>query len=236
MIRPIYDDSWFTSGLCLGEPMENVTGLPLTPALIRGYLLDMMEPEEVYGRNELREAVAQWHLDLGGVPATGDSTSQIKKALADMKKAGLVENPIIGKYRLVENSDIPAEKDLEEIAQDEAEVSTGEGSQAVYGWYLPAYRELADLKGESRFAMKIGKTEQDVMKRATTHAGTAPEQPIIGFLLKDDDAAFWEGQLHSWLTRNGYHRKEAIGDEWFDTNPEELRCIYEQIAAAFQPL
>ena len=104
MIYPIYDDSWLTLDLCVGEPMDNVTNLPLKPELIRAYVLEIMEPEEVYNVEELREVVTERHLEFGGLPPTGEPKKQFSKAMNSLVKRGLIDRPSQGLYRLAENS------------------------------------------------------------------------------------------------------------------------------------
>ena len=111
-------------------------------------------------------------------------------------------------------------------AEGKAEGKIGEGQrQAVYGWYLPAYRELAELKGKHRFPMKVGRTHLAPQDRMNTHIGTASEKPVLGFVLSAHEEAEWEFWIHENLKARGQHLTEALGREWFLTNPEELRRL-----------
>jgi hypothetical protein len=39
--------------------MTDVSGIPLSPALIRGYLLELMEPDQPYKREDLQVSVTR---------------------------------------------------------------------------------------------------------------------------------------------------------------------------------
>ena len=61
--------------------------------------------------------------------------------------------------------------------------------------------------------MKIGRTGGDPNQRMDESLGYAPEQAILGFLLRTDDSASWEKLLHSVLTisRQEQHRSNRYG-------------------------
>ena len=73
--------------------------------------------------------------------------------------------------------------------------------------------------------MKIGRTGGDAQNRMNESSGYLSERPILGFELKTDDAENWEKLLHGMLHLAGRHMPEAVGTEWFFTNPDELSEI-----------
>lgn len=87
--------------------------------------------------------------------------------------------------------------------------------------------------------MKVGNTiKLPPQKRMTDHMGTAPEMPVVGFVWKTDHAAKMEKWLHIELDVRGRHippapkgEPGALGNEWYRTNPEELREIVRDMAA-----
>lgn len=107
-------------------------------------------------------------------------------------------------------------------------IVSGSGSEYVYGWYLPSYRELARLVGKQHFPIKVGRTTREPHERVNESAGMLPEKPVIGFLLRVDDSDLWERLFHTKLALLGRSRTVANGGEWFDTNLDELRHIAEQ--------
>jgi len=156
-----------------------------------------------------------------------------QNVLNELREEGLVEEDENGYWRgLPKLFSLPTYEEAEATA----EVILGKGPQSVYGWYFPAYRELATLKGEARFPIKVGTTKAEPFKRIKSHIGTAPEKPVLGFLLKTDHAELMEKWLHSQLRQRGQHMPDALGNEWFLTTPEELRQTVGAMAAKMAPL
>ena len=214
--------------------MDDVTGVRLTRDLIRGYLVQSTVPGKVYELAELRRLVAEEHEDNGGEPSENKNPDeQFKKSLADLKQSGEFENlpGREGLWRRVGAGQFP-EHDVEKFeAEEMAEVHIGGGSQTVYGWYLPAYRKLAELEGKTRFPIKVGRSDRPAQVRVNESVGTLPERPVIGFVLKVDDAHAWERFFHARLAIMGSHLNDAIGHEWFNTNLDELAGIAKEGSA-----
>ena len=212
-----------------------VRGIELSPKIVVVHLRDLTEPEIVYKRAHLVEMVREQHEEMGGIFSDADVTAQVKKALQTLKAKGIAENPRQDAWRL--NFDgMATEREQEIKAQSDAEISVGTGDQAVYGWYLPAYRHLAERDGAEHFEMKIGRTVNDPVSRVGTTANHAPERYRMGFLLKDDDSSSWESILHAVLTLMGRKVDGAAGDEWFRTNPEELHSLWQALHDAIHGL
>ena len=220
------------AGGVLGTPMS-VLGKPLNSGGINAYLLKIMKPERGYTRQELIEKVVTQHQQAGGLPVDASSRitkGQFKKALNTLKKQGLVVNPERNHWRLAkidpETLDaLPVEYELEAEAARLAEVRIGDGAEAVYGWYFPAYRKLADLEGADRWPIKVGSTARDVHGRLDESVGMAPERPALGFVLRVDRAGRWERFIQSALALDGQKIEDAIGDEWFNTSLTELQNL-----------
>ena len=226
----------------------DVTGIPLTGKIAQSHLQEMMEPGEVYKREELVRLVDAYHEENDGAPTNAkQSEGPVKKALAILKARGIVENPASGQYRMSSDRQGPSLSGLTQdpgvVDQPEvvaapaerAEIMLGDGAEQVYGWYLPAYRELARSKGEDRFPVKVGRTERTAEQRISESAGsTAPERPVLGLLLRVDDSTTWERFIHSSLTLDGRRLPDAVGNEWFSTNLAELRDLVETKLAAIR--
>ena len=225
-----------------------VTGKALSDPLLRGWLLELMKPDRLYDINELVSLVTQAHEKAGGHKSTftpEEMRMRFYGVLSDLYHAPEAcvsqEGWEEGKeqYRLIVfGSDaLPTFEKAKATHEATAEVTLGEGEQSVYGWYLPTYRELAELKGEAHFPVKVGRTTKAVpYHRLTAHLGTSPEKPKLGFLWRTDNAELWEKVLHIKLRQRGQHMTEALGNEWFWTNPQELREIVRAMAAKMAPL
>ena len=120
-------------------------------------------------------------------------TPLFQNALSHLEERGFVED--VGGWW----QSLTSPERLEEIvARDPEEVEAravanakvfmgGEEEEAVYGWYLPESRDLAALKGEERFPMKVGTSRTGPYKRLKSHIGTAPAVPILDFVFQIDD-------------------------------------------------
>jgi HTH-type transcriptional regulator/antitoxin HipB len=92
---------------------------------------------------------------------------------------------------------------------------TGHGSTAVYAYSFPS-----DIVGE-RWPVKIG-FSNDPINRIRQQQASMRETPTILFVHWCDHARWVEQTVHSALSD---HKLPTFGNEWFNTNPEELRKL-----------
>ncbi|KKZ10785.1 MAG: hypothetical protein TH68_09860 [Candidatus Synechococcus spongiarum 142] len=208
----------------------DLNGILLSPQLIKDHLQELMKPGKPYKREELIDLVKERHLQAGGILAQASIISQFKKGLQMMKNNGDIENPLPRYWRIPPNELIeePAEHEdepVKEPAEPKVELTVGDGAEKVYGWYYPAYRKLSISEGKNRFPIKVGCTTRNAEQRVQESCGTAPEQPVLGFVAHVDESAIWERFIHSSLTLDGWKRYNSNGNEWFDTSLEELHKI-----------
>ena len=229
VVRPVYDDSLFAAicgvNLCLGEPMD-VTEKRLTPTLIASHILELTTPGVTYQTGELRDLVTERHRELGGADTEVTNPHQQFQRAMDRLQESFIDDGH-GRWKRTEH-ELPSESVLTEEAFENAEIRIGEGAEVVYAWYLPIYREPSKLKDEATittFPMKVGRTNRTAEDRVRESIGALPERPIVGFVWRTDDSVSGEKVLHGTLALRGRHLPDAIGNEWYLTNPEELRCI-----------
>ena len=107
----------------------------------------------------------------------------------------------------------------------------GDGSQTVYAFYLPTYRDAAKAQGEDRWPIKIGMTATgSVAARLDAHRTALPEAPVLAVRLRVDNASTVERVIHGVLALRGLRSDQAGGSEWYVTNPAEIESIYRFIS------
>lgn len=168
------------------------------------------------------------HETRGGSPSSArDPRKETAKALSALRDNGYYTQPSPGLWRRTVKPG-PNDDDLEDnVDENIAEISVGEGSQCVYAWYLPTYREMASIKNEKTYPMKVGRSRNLAIERIAESIGYTPETFALGFMILTDSPEDWEKLLHSLLNLKNRHIDKAHGTEWYQTNPEELKRIYE---------
>ncbi len=209
----------------------DVTGIPLTPQLIQGYLLELVEPGKPYKRGELIQLVKEQHLKVGGVLAQADLIGQVKHALQELRKDGRIGKPTTGYWQIpsggptgktIHHEGEPIRKPVEY----KAEVTIGDGVHKIYGWYYPSYRKLAALEGKDQFPIRVVRTNHDAEEQfRKSSRAMAAELPVLGFVAHVDDSGTWERFIHSSLALDGRKLEDAVGKGWFNTNLEELHEV-----------
>lgn len=206
-------------------------GLPITPSIMASIVRETFASGELVRRQELLDRVLDYHNNHGGVSASVDPVSQIKKALADLSGSGDIEKTgVYGVWRILGSTNVkndgvsistPSDLELTEPApEDQFEVLNrgGTGSGSVYIYYFPAY-----WRDEGPFPMKIGMSTGSEQRRIAEQIGTGhPELPIIYRVVRTDTPRLVERYLHSVLTLRDRHMIEAPGSEWFNTTPVEI--------------
>jgi hypothetical protein len=102
----------------------------------------------------------------------------------------------------------------------------GIGSEHVYCYSYPTYLEIAELKQEQRFRVKVGMATDDPIGRIYGQiAGSksaVSETPIVLLIFKTLAARHLERWFHKRLQR----APDAAGSEWFYTNHDELIDLF----------
>lgn len=192
-------------------------GAPLSPTVFGEVAVDVVPRNRTFSRTEIIDMVTATHLEGGGKAITTSMTSTAKKALQDLSAAGLVRNIAYGHWRFDEAMSPDRVREPVEI---------GNGKEAVYVYYFPAYRDQAAHLGRVDWPMKIGMTASDVTARIKAQISTAmPETPAIGLIYRTDTATNDEWLLHSTLRARGRHLSTAPGQEWYMTSLVEIREI-----------
>jgi hypothetical protein len=102
----------------------------------------------------------------------------------------------------------------------------GIGSEYVYCYTFPTHVEIAQLKGEPRYRVKVGSAKGDPLQRIfaqfATNKTALSDSLVVLMIFRTLYASHLERWLHKRLERAG----DSIGSEWFLTNPEELLALF----------
>ena len=192
-------------------------GKPLTEKIARELVIEIFSGETNVEKKEIKQTVDETHTSRGGSLSTNEM-HPVSNALSHLKKQGLASNSTRGKWSIFSNPDIRPSY----LYDSDAARTLGTGKSAIYLYYYPAYRCLAESQGKEFWACRIGSTE--------SQAGTAmPEAPEIRLILKTDDSENLEQTLHSVLKFRGRSIANAPGKRWFMTSPSEVEEIYKHI-------
>ena len=229
-------------------------GLPFTPA-VAAYLILKLFGGQTVKRQEIIKAVFGFHLAHGGEKqSTGKPWTRVKAALKVMKKRELAKSRSSGHYYVVPGSFVPSEfeSDLtenaletdesgefgnevpvqsEDVLEIKPEIELGSGKGAVYLYYFPTYRRMAEQDGETNWRCKIGKSEGNPLGRISNQVGTSlPEVHHVALVVRTPDATSLEATLHGALKQRKRTVSDAPGTEWFFTTPEEVLSIIKFIS------
>jgi hypothetical protein len=202
-------------------------------------------------RHIIIERVRETHLMRGGsAPRVQDFSRAVKKALSDMRSRGLAQNPSFGYWRIESTAEADSiaegEGDTDTITEKvnisevngahpipDVERTLGQGSGAVYVYYLPTYRQLAEHRKEDLWPCKVGRTERDPLTRVLAQAATAlPERPVIALVVYTAEPQALESALHGILIVRGRQVTSSPGSEWFLTSPAEVEELVHFITYA----
>jgi hypothetical protein len=222
---------------------------PPTPAVVQALILELFQGK-LTERKVIADEVLRVHLSRGGAKPKVPFEGSFRKALNTMRDAGLAENPSQGYWHIHSRNgqspapihpnagevdfdtavsvDVPTSPQVETVA----DTVLGQGSGAIYLYYLPAYRLRAEEHGEKTWPCKIGRTDRDPLTRVLSQAGTAlPERPHLALVIRTDHPGAWEAALHGVLALRGLQIDDLPGSEWFLTSPAEVLAL----AYAFNP-
>lgn len=213
-------------------------GLPLTPSIIEELILELFSGK-ILIRQTIVDEVVKFHEINGGTKSIAqDVPRSIKKALENLKIKGKADNPTYGYWKIYDGEfggDLGENEPVNDLIPDEIEIPIadkvfGEGTSAIYLYYLPMYRLKAEQSDENKWHCKIGKTNRDPLLRVLSQAATAlPEKPHISIIFKTNFPNEFENVIHSILTIKGRKIDNSPGSEWFLTSPDEVEKLIQFI-------
>ncbi len=225
-------------------------GKDLTPERAKSLIVRLYAGKGPTHRDVIAQEVLKFHGKSGGnepdIAKYGAKSHESfenwigNKALGPLQVKGLASGGIENGLYVWRIYSSPDETDADPthqrrntaLSQYDALEAVGSGNQAVYAYYFETYRHYAELKNDSRWPIKIGKSEERDFRRRirvqTQSKSTGmPEFPTVCLVWYIDDASRGESLLHMSL---GDRRKiDAPGAEWYHTNPNELKTAIEEI-------
>lgn len=117
-------------------------------------------------------------------------------------------------------------------------VIRGEGDQDLYAYTFPSLKELAGLKGEPLFPVKVGYSRNSSdgaygrIRSQIIEKAAYPEKPEVLCIWRTWDGRNLEKQVHQRLRSIGRKVLESLGREWFTTSSSELCEVISQCELA----
>ena len=201
-------------------------GKHLNTPIIRD-LIPLVYPGEGYFTiKEFREMMEKYHLENGGenwkVRGKNNLIRYVLQEYVEQHGWACKNEKIPFRYGLPKTGTQP-------ITPKESPVplTLGSGAGAVYVYYDPCDKELAESKPQSVWECKVGMTESDVETRVKAQRTTAiNEDPEIGLEIRTDTPRCLERAIHAILALKGKKIDPARkANEWFLTSPNEVMVI-----------
>jgi len=202
--------------------------LELTPTIFKELLIQFFDGKQ-FDRQTAIETILSYHKDNSGLIKEGKSIISVFKKATQILQGSGIENLGYGiwklNYKIRDTEIVESKKQIEETVF--VDKCIGCGNNSVYVYYYDSYKELAELKGESIWQCKIGRTDVNPLQRIVSQVGTCyPELPHIALVINCNDSAALESALHSILKYKHRHISNAPGKEWYSTSPSEIEEIY----------
>ena len=199
-------------------------GKHLNKPIIRDIIPLVYPGDGYFTVNEFREMIVKYHEDNGGESWKAvEKDAPIRRVLQEY-----VEQH--GWKRVKEGKAFSwglPKKSAERPKGSPVPLTLGSGTGAVYVYYFPRDKELAESKHQSVWECKVGRTKRDVGSRVKGQMTTAIYQkPEIGLEIRTDNPRCLEKAIHAILELKG--RKidtDGGGNEWFFTSPNEVMII-----------
>ena len=204
----------------------------LLPSIGAALALELFDGQTLK-RKQIHDQILEHHLANGGKPPNQGEVPLVKGIIGQLKLSGSIEQLYYGTYLIGGIEGVEDEEaDFETLEVEPVytiERTLGEGSETVYAYYYPSYRELAELRNEPGWPIKIGRTSSDLESRITSQVATTgvPEVPTIALVFHTDHSRWLEQYLHGALGLRRKHLVEAGGQEWFLTSPNEIKELYD---------
>lgn len=219
---------------------------PLTPAKAASIIRLIFSNRKDVKREQINLSVKNYYEEEVGIGngIYGQAFEIIvTKALGSLKKNGEATNEGGYGYWNFENisdTEMPVEDFIIEPNEEYIEprkikplkiIGPDDATKTVYLYYYPAYKELAELKNEKYWRCKIGLTDSiDPVYRIQAQVTTEIcEPPVVPFLIRTNNSSGLETSIHTIIENRGRKCVDALGTEWYFTNPEEIEELVRYI-------
>ncbi len=211
--------------------------IPASPTTVKEYIRTLLGPGQPMKRDEIVARVRMLAPKEGFILEPGNAIATVKKALKLLADEDIIESPRVGWWRIIQPleqlpatplADISEPDPVEIEAEPEARVcierEIGNGPESVYVYYHDAYAELARRKGLSEWECKVGSTLGDPDVRVIGQGALTafPRCPIIGLVIRTENARGLERAIHTALTLAGKRIEAGADSEWFLTSPDRV--------------
>ena len=200
-----------------------------------------LENKKLYIRKEIIQTVIALHEKVSGKKVADPQkvAGVLKKFLGDEKKftnaedvfggwiyigpSALKGKNIIELKRIKKTFNKPKTSFKYKVLKEIDAIDSGD--ETLYVWWHPETEELATIKKNKTWAMKIGMhSSRRADKRIDEYQTSIPYKPIIGLLVHCRKARVLEKTIHNNLT-NRKRKINEVGDEWYLTNVAEIEEI-----------
>ena len=198
-------------------------GKHLNKPIIRDIIPLVYPGEGYFTVNEFREMMEKYHLENGGKSWKAvEKDAPIRRVLQEYEQHGWkrVKKGKAFSWGLPKESPEPPKGSA-------VPLTLGSGTGAVYVYYFPRDKKLAESEKKSVWECKIGMTESDVGSRVKGQMTAAIyEKPEIGLEIRTDNPRCLEKAIHAILELKGRKiNTDSGGNEWFYTSPNEVIII-----------
>ncbi len=192
-------------------------------------------------RNEITKYLEDAWRAAGGDPLSGMEWGseperkawehRVKRALLVLEQQGKVRRAQVDGTRLLGVWEwiAPAREVPKARQSDEAEVSVGDGRYLVYALYDKHQKEAAVARGESRWPVKVGRTNGRSPFSRIQDGAFLPDKLVWGAAIWTDDPRNVEKLMHAALAARERRYQGNGGREFFVTNPAEIVDVYRAI-------
>ena len=208
----------------------------LTADIIRHLCPYVFKKNQEGRRNSFLEDLIAYHTGLTRreLSQSKDSVARsAKRAIFHKESSFFVKLEGLGNYRYIGDSvgdgfkkpEVvlePKEKYSLDIIPDLELKATEAGKESLYVWWHRDSEELATLKNDTSWAMKIGKhNSPNVSARFESYKVAIPHKIRLGLVISCKNSSRLEKAVHRVLE----NRNQKIGEEgseWFNTNVNEI--------------
>jgi hypothetical protein len=220
------------------EIIYDYYGQPLTTTIARSHVVELFVKRPAWNRIALVKAVEEAHSQAGGVEGHRGAMVCVNDALKGLKNAKIVNNEVVGLWRLVGKLPDMVRHGQQALLEMEIEAPTpvavpkapepikatesvesaviGEGEESVSVLFNPNDQRLAELEGRDRWECRISRSANNDLPLFSRH-------PVTGLVIRCNNAAALESALQACLSFMNAETGGVPNSGWFYTSPDAVK-------------